>query len=165
MLLDDPAAATSNGTQLQVWNCNGNVRHGWPLRAAQAPPPPPPTGPVSSQLVEIQHHAHASDNPQARPPPAPGQILRSASKPRRRLRQPPSTPRHPDSACASTPRGSGRPPGPPLWCRRLPTESPTQECWAGCGSSHALSRSSSERVPGRPRLRRRQQRAASVRAL
>jgi beta-glucosidase len=27
--LDDPAASTVNGTQLQIWDCNGLIQQSW----------------------------------------------------------------------------------------------------------------------------------------
>jgi hypothetical protein len=50
--LDDPGASTTNGTQLQIWDCNGSIQQVWPLPVAQAPPPPPPSGPLYSAQVQ-----------------------------------------------------------------------------------------------------------------
>jgi Ricin-type beta-trefoil lectin domain/Domain of unknown function (DUF5122) beta-propeller len=52
MCLDDPAASTSTGTQLDIAACTASAQQAWPLPAAPGPPSPTPPGPVFPQLLQ-----------------------------------------------------------------------------------------------------------------
>ena len=60
--LDDPGSSTSSGTTLDIAACNGGSNQAWPLPAAQGPPTGAPTGPVSSQLQQLDTQVPCLDD-------------------------------------------------------------------------------------------------------